>query len=56
MKSIFTSKYGFNMRNNLVHGILYDSGFKSVYAIYKWYFILRLCFMNSRLISLDTRK
>lgn len=50
MKGVFTSKYGLNIRNDIAHGNLDDGEFHSAYAVYAWYFILKLCCMNSRWI------
>ncbi|MBU5488604.1 DUF4209 domain-containing protein [Clostridium sp. MSJ-8] len=43
LKSIFTSKFGINIRNEVAHGIIDDEEFKSVYSLYVWWFILKLC-------------
>lgn len=42
LKCVFTSKFGINMRNDIAHGILDDNEFNSQYAIYTWWFILKL--------------
>ena len=42
LKCVFTSKFGINMRNDIAHGILDDNEFDSQYAIYTWWFILKL--------------
>ncbi|BCZ47575.1 hypothetical protein psyc5s11_36420 [Clostridium gelidum] len=47
LKAIFTSKYGLNIRNNLAHGLLDDSDFNTTFSIFTWWFIFRLCCMNS---------
>lgn len=49
MRAIFTSPYGLNMRNELAHGLLDDADFNSWQALYTWCFILRLCFVFSRI-------
>lgn len=47
LKSIFTSKFGINIRNEVAHGIIDDEEFKSVYSLYVWWFILKLCCIYS---------
>lgn len=47
LKAIFTSKYGLNIRNKLAHGLFDDSDFNTTFSIFVWWFILRLCCMNS---------
>lgn len=56
LKCIFTSKYGINIRNDIAHGILDDSEFKSSYAVYAWWFILKLCCIYSPWIMLREKK
>lgn len=45
IKTVFCSKFGFNMRNNIAHGIFSDKQFNSYEALYTWWFILRMCYM-----------
>lgn len=45
LKSIFTSKYGMNMRNEISHGNFDDNDFSSMDALYAWWFILKLCYI-----------
>lgn len=42
IKSIFTESIGFNLRNNVAHGILDDNTSASVEAVYAWWLTLRL--------------
>ena len=56
LKSIFTSKYGINIRNEVAHGIIDDKEFKSVYALYVWWFILKLCCIYSHWIMFREKK
>ena len=44
IKALFCDSYGPNLRNNLAHGLLDDQACQSVYAIYAWWFGLRLVF------------
>ncbi len=45
IKTIFCSKFGFNMRNDIAHGLLSDEQSCSYQALYTWWFILKMCFM-----------
>ena len=44
IKAMFCDAYGPNLRNNLAHGLLDDEACQSVYAIYAWWFGLKLVF------------
>jgi hypothetical protein len=44
IKALFCDPFGPNLRNELAHGLLDDEAFQSVYAIYAWWFGLRLIF------------
>ncbi len=44
MKALFCESRGPNFRHHFAHGLLEDSDFCSVYAIYAWCFTLRLVF------------
>ena len=45
LKTIFCSKFGFNMRNSVAHGLFSDNQFQSYNALYTWWFILKMCYM-----------
>lgn len=45
LKTIFCSKFGFNMRNNIAHGLMEDNNFNSYNALYTWWFIFKMCYM-----------
>lgn len=45
LKTIFCSKFGFNMRNSIAHGLFSDNQFQSYNALYTWWFILKMCYM-----------
>ena len=45
LKTVFCSKFGFNMRNDIAHGLLSDKQFQSFHALYTWWFILKICYM-----------
>ena len=42
IKSVFTDALGFNLRNEVAHGLLNDNTSSSISAIYAWWMILRL--------------
>lgn len=42
IKSVFTDVIGFNLRNEVAHGLLDDNGSLSLHSIYAWWMILRL--------------
>lgn len=42
LKSIFTEALGYNLRNNVAHGLLNDNDSISLGSIYAWWMILRL--------------
>lgn len=42
IKSIFTEALGYNLRNNVAHGLLNDDESTSIASIYAWWMILRL--------------
>jgi hypothetical protein len=42
LKSVFTEALGFNLRNDVAHGLLNDDASSSIYPIYAWWMVLRL--------------
>ncbi|MFR1354310.1 DUF4209 domain-containing protein [[Clostridium] symbiosum] len=44
-KTVFCSKFGFNMRNDIAHGLIDDEQFDSYKALYTWWFIFKMCYM-----------
>lgn len=42
IKSVFTDALGFNLRNEVAHGLLDDNTSSSIHTIYAWWMILRL--------------
>ncbi|WP_431474021.1 DUF4209 domain-containing protein [Marinobacter sp. KM021] len=50
IKSVFTDTLGFNLRNEVAHGLLNDSSSNSISAIYAWWMSLRLI-LNSIIIG-----
>jgi len=48
LHTVFCSKYGLNMRNEVAHGTLNDNYFSSYQALYVWWFVFRLCYMYTR--------
>lgn len=55
LKTIFCSKFGFNMRNNIAHGLFSDKQFQSYQALYTWWFILKMCYMFCGKVQVDNR-
>lgn len=47
LKSIFTESIGFNLRNEVAHGLLSDEGSSSVASVYAWWMMLRLTVRSS---------
>ncbi len=52
IRSLFCDAFGPNLRNELAHGLLDDNACNSEYAIYAWWFGLRLVF-NAHWIALQ---
>lgn len=48
LNTVFCSKYGLNMRNEVAHGTLNDKYFSSYRALYVWWFVFKLCYMYTR--------
>ncbi|MCB1886944.1 MAG: DUF4209 domain-containing protein [Rhodocyclaceae bacterium] len=42
MKSVFTDALGFNLRNEVAHGLLDDNASSSIHSIYAWWMLLRI--------------
>jgi hypothetical protein len=42
IKSVFTDALGFNLRNEVAHGLLDDNASSSIHTIYAWWMVLRL--------------
>lgn len=42
IKSIFTESLGFNLRNQVAHGLLSDNSSSSLPAVYAWWMVIRL--------------
>ena len=43
-KAMFCDSQGFNLRNDLTHGILDDERYFSLEAVYAWHIVFRLVF------------
>lgn len=52
---IFCSKFGFNMRNDIAHGLVPDKQFNSYKVLYTWWFILKMCYMFCGKLQIDNR-
>ena len=48
LDTVFCSKHGLNMRNEVAHGTLKDEYFSSYRALYVWWFVFKLCYMYTR--------
>lgn len=42
IRSVFTDALGFNLRNEVAHGLLDDKSSSSIFTIYAWWMVLRL--------------
>jgi hypothetical protein len=43
LQGILTSRFGFNFRNLMAHGLLEEQAFQSYSAVYVWWLLLRIC-------------
>ncbi len=43
LKIVFASKYGFDLRNRVAHGVLDDEDFSNTHCFFAWWFVLRIC-------------
>jgi len=50
-KSLLTKSIGYNLRNNIAHGLSSYNTFFSAQAIYLWWFVLKLVVNNGHLIK-----
>lgn len=48
IKSVFTDALGFNLRNEVAHGLLDDNSSLSLHSIYAWWMVLRLVIRSIR--------
>lgn len=55
LKTIFCSKFGFNMRNDIAHGLLSDKQFQSYQALYTWWFVFKMCYMFCGRLRVENR-
>ena len=46
LKTIFTHPSGFNIRNDVAHGLVSSDNYNQVGFFYAWYFLLRITFMH----------
>lgn len=46
LKTIFTHPSGFNIRNDVAHGLVSSHNYNKVGFFYAWYFLLRITFMH----------
>jgi hypothetical protein len=52
LKYLLTKSIGYNLRNNVAHGLSSPNTFKSIEAVYLWWRILRLVVQTSPLLEL----
>lgn len=55
IKTVFCSKFGFNMRNDIAHGLISDKQFGSYHVLYTWWFVLKMCYMFCGKLQVDNR-
>lgn len=55
LNTIFCSKYGLNMRNEVAHGTLNDVYFNSYQALYVWWYVFKLCYMYTKNVQYEFR-
>lgn len=46
LKTIFTHPSGFNIRNDIAHGLVGSNSYDQIGFFYAWYFLLRITFMH----------
>ena len=56
IRALFSDHAGANLRNYVAHGLLDDRECNSVYAVYAWWFALKLVFNNSWSAAAARRK
>jgi len=49
LKFLLTKSIGYNLRNNVAHGLSSQNVFNSIQSVYLWWFVLRLVVRNSPL-------
>lgn len=50
LQDLFTEQLGTNLRNEVAHGLLDDSGFSSSDVLYAWWLLLRYCVLTSKTV------
>ena len=53
LNTIFCSKYGLNMRNEVAHGTLNDEYFNTYRSLYVWWFVFKLCYMYTKNVQYE---
>ena len=46
LKTIFTHPSGFNIRNDIAHGLVGSNSYDQVGFFYAWYFLLKMTFIH----------
>lgn len=52
LRGILIERFGYNLRNQLAHGLLPEGGYYREASVYLWWLILRLCWIGFRLANL----
>lgn len=51
LQDLLTDQLGKNLRNEVAHGLLADTGFFDSDVLYTWWLLLRFCFVTSKLVE-----
>lgn len=51
LQGLFTEQLGTNLRNEVAHGLLGDSGLFGSDVLYAWWLLLRMCVVSSKLME-----
>lgn len=53
LRGILIERFGYNLRNQLAHGLLPEGGFYREASAYLWWLVLRLCWKGFRMVHLS---
>lgn len=48
---LFCDNIGYNLRNNIAHGLVYDDLTESYISVYAWWFVFKLIFLSANCIT-----
>lgn len=51
LQDLFTEQLGTNLRNEVAHGLIGDSGLFGFEVLYAWWLLLRMCVVSSKLME-----